>query len=445
MAGFFYVRPGDTRRSEGVQLNGKEVRNAQDRPKSKHPLPGHAPWVVVKTRFGRRFVHNTKTNESLWHAPDDIWPAVKEFDAWERDQKEKEANVKWAEEELKKLRATSRAEKVNAKADAEERRDGRRRSESDVGYDSEGSYEYVEVTDDEGEEQAEDIAQADVNGDAEAASQPDDGPVEFGEDDIAWQLQAMGQAYNLDAGDYNAGDDDPAHDDDPGAEGLPISPEDAANAFRALLTDHHTSPFTPWEKLISNSTILHDARYTLLPTLRARKQVWDEWSRDTAAQIQTSRAQTEKILDPRIPYLVLLAEKATPKLYWPEFKRKYRKDPALADRKLGDKEREKLYREHVSRLRLPLSTRKADLLDLLKTMPLRDLNADTTRDALPRQLLSHLHFFSLPDEVREEVVGEYVRSLPRVVEGEYEDEEVGREGRTPHQREHEHERSPAGR
>ncbi|KAH9834681.1 FF domain [Teratosphaeria destructans] len=433
-----------------------ERRNAQDRPKSKHPLPGHETWVVVRTRFGRRFVHNTKTKESLWHAPDDIWPAVKEFDAWERDQKEKAANAKWAEEELKKLRATSQAEKVNEKADAEQGRDGRRRSESlqredeeammaelaaeaehaeeqdvkavvktfepvagDVGYDSEGSYEYVEVTDDEGEddeEQAEDVSQPDANGDTEAQLQPEDGPVEFGEDDIAWQLQAMGQDYHLDPGDYDAGDD---HAYEDGAEGLPISDQDAADLFRDLLDDHHISPFTPWEKLISDTTassILHDDRYTVLPTLRARKEIWDAWSRARAAQIQAARATTEQ-LDPRIPYLALLAEKATPKLYWPEFKRKYKKEPALTDRKLGEKEREKLYREHVSRLRLPQSTLKADLLNLLKSVPLRHLNRDTPRDALPQQLLSHLHFVSLPVEVRDEVVGKYIMSLPRVAEG----------------------------
>ncbi|KAK0892168.1 hypothetical protein LTR57_024508 [Friedmanniomyces endolithicus] len=168
-------------------------RNAQDRPKTKHVLPGHEPWVLVKTKLGRRFVHNVETKQSLWHVPDAIWPAVKESENWEKQQKEKEANARWAEEELRKMREVSKSEAVNGKAAyTGSERSRRRRSESlqredeeammaelaaeaegqdlksvvktlepvagETRYDSDGSYEYVEVTDDEGEEGAKSTA-----------------------------------------------------------------------------------------------------------------------------------------------------------------------------------------------------------------------------------------------------------------------------------------------
>ncbi|TKA77901.1 hypothetical protein B0A55_03345 [Friedmanniomyces simplex] len=414
-------------------------RNAQDCPKSKHVLPGHEPWVLVKTKLGRRFVHNVETKQSLWHVPEDIWPAVKEFEAWETQQKEKEANARWAEEELKKMRESSKAEGVNTKADTGEGRSRRRRSESlqredeeammaelaaeaegqdvksfvktlepvagEVGYDSDGSYEYVEVTDDEGAEPGDATAEAGGEADQDDTMQ-DAGPVEFGEDDIAYQLAAMGEEYGLDPEDYggdaptNQDGEDADEDwpDEDGAQGLPISAEEAAALFRDLLEDHHISPFTPWETLISSdspSSILYDDRYTVLPTTRARKEVWEVWVRDKAAQLKEERAKMEK-QDPRIPYLAFLQEKATPKLYWPEFKRKFKKDAVMGDRKLGDKERERLYRELVNRLKLPESARKGDLMSLLKSMPAKDLNRGTSLDTLPQQVLSHLHFIGYP-------------------------------------------------
>lgn len=447
-------------------------RNAQDRPKSKHVLPGKEPWILIKTKFGRRFVHNTRTKESLWRIPESIFPAVKEFEQWEKDQKEKAQNAKWAEEQLKELRPPTKPTQTEVtKSDDAANRSRRRRSESlqredeeammaelaaeeeraekeggaqtlrtvepvgpqvgDTGYDSDGSYEYIEVTDSEGEEGEEgEESKAGVDSapvqhsieqdepmapvEEEAAEEEEDAVVEFGEDDIAYQLAAMGEDYGLDPGEY--GDyDDQQEGWEEGAEGLPFTEEDAINLFRDLLDDFHISPYTPWDKLISNSdpttSILHDDRYTVLNSMRARKDAWDAWAKDKAAELKAARAQMEK-LDPRIPYLAFLSEKATPKLYWPEFKRKYKKEAELNDRKLSDKDREKLYRDHIARLKLSESARKADLITLIKSIPLRDLNRDVTLDALPQQCLTHLHFISLPSNKRDPILMSHIRSLP---------------------------------
>jgi hypothetical protein len=51
---------------------------------------------------------------------------------------------------------------------------------------------------------------------------------------------------------------------------------------------------------------------------------------------------------PRLPYLALLEKHGTPKLYWPEFKRKFKKEPEMRDNKLSDKDREKWYRDYMS-------------------------------------------------------------------------------------------------
>ena len=429
-----------------------DPRNAQDRPKSKHALPGFEPWVLVRTKLGRRFAHNTKTKESFWYIPKDVMPGVIAFERSEKEEKEKKQNQQWAEEQLREMEAKSKAAKINKAADAEEGRSRRRRSESlqredeeafmaelaaqaehdeeqdakeavkaveekqegpqagDLASDSE--YEYVEVTDTEGEEgdDAEKPSTAPPGEQADGEMQ-EDGPVEFGEDDIAYQLAAMGQEYGLDPGEYA---DEQEEEWEEGAEGMELSEADAIHLFRDMLDDHRISPYTPWDKIIadeSEDSILMDDRYTILPTSRARKAAWETWTKDKAAQLREERARMEK-LDPKIPYLAFLADNATPKLYWPEFKRKFKKDVEMNNRKLVDKDREKLYRDHINRLKLPESTRKADLITLLKAQPPSALNKSTTLGTLPQKVLGHLHLISLPADVRDPLIEKHIASLP---------------------------------
>lgn len=456
---------------QGRHRNARhDPRNAKDRPKSKHALPGHEHWVLVRTKYGRRFAHNTVTKESFWYIPKEVMPAVLEFERTEKEDKEKGENQRWAEEQLREMEAKSKAAKMNKAANAEEGRNRRRRSESlqredeeafmaelaaqaeqqeeedakevvkaveqqpqgpQAGdYASDSEYEYVEVTDTEGEGEDGDEGehQASVVPFNEQENQEDpeeEGPVEFGEDDIAYQLAAMGQDYGLDPGEYA---DDQEENWEEGAEGLPLSDEDAMYLFRDMLDDHRISPFTPWDKVIadeSEQSILFDDRYTILPTSKARKDAWEIWAKDKAAQIREERAKMEK-LDPKIPYLAFLSEKATPKLYWPEFKRKFKKESEMNDRKLVDKDREKLYRDHINRLKLPESTRKADLINLLKAQPLSTLNNSSSPNTLPQQVLGHLHLISLPANVREPLIGKHIASLPpppEADEGEWSEEQ----------------------
>lgn len=455
--------PRGFHQGHGHGRGGYAPRHVDDRPKSKHALPGYEPWILVKTKLRRRFVHNTETKESFWFIPKDVMPGVIDFDKWEVEQKEKAANAKWAEEQLKEMREQSKAGEVNKAADVEGR-NRRRRSESlqredeaammaelaaqaeheeeqdvkqvvqavqhtETGYNSDSSYEEVEVTDSEGEE--DDPARASGSGthghDGEAGQDPQEGgeeaPVEFGEDDIAWQLEAMGEDYGLDPGEYGEGAEG---EWDEGAEGLPFTEEDAANLFRDLLDDYRITPFTPWDKVVaddSEASILNDDRYTALPNMRTRKEVFDAWAKDKAAQIKQERAAMAK-QDPKIPYLAFLHEKATPKLYWPEFKRKFKREAEMNDRKLSDKDREKLYRDHINRLKLPESTRKADLVNLLKQVPLKALNRDTRLESLPQQLLSHLHYISLPGSVRDVMIAAHIKHLqPAPEDGDLTDEQ----------------------
>ena len=65
-------------------------------------------------------------------------------------------------------------------------------------------------------------------------------------------------------------------------------------------------------------------------------------------EMKEQRAAEEK-KDPKMPYFAFLQAHATPKLYWPEFRRKYQKEPEMRSNKLTDKDREKWYREYINR------------------------------------------------------------------------------------------------
>lgn len=240
-------------------------------------------------------------------------------------------------------------------------------------------------------------------------------PVEFDEDDIAYQLAAMGESYGLDPGEYgNSGEQGEWEE---GAEGLPFTEEDAVALFEDMLDDRNVSPYTPWEKLIEpRSAILSDDRYTALSSTHARKKAWVDWSRKRLQRLKELRDRQEK-LDPRIPYLSFLRQYATPKLYWPEFKRKYKKESVMKDTKLSDKDREKLYREHINRLKLPHSTLESDLLQLLRSIGPAGLNSSTNLSSLPSQLLTDLRYISLPTHTSDAIISDFIEKLAPAPEG----------------------------
>jgi hypothetical protein len=354
--------------------------------------------VLVYTKLGRRFVHNPETNESFWKFPGDVLKGVIEYDRREREKRERaergeqsEPEADKAEEPVEPSREALGPERPPPREERSEREpeDHGERSDSD-------EYEEVEVTDDEEDEDQ-----------PAKKARTDDEPLEFDEDDIAYQLAAMGEEYGLDPGEYG----EPGEEGwEEGAEGLPLTDEDALALFRDLLDDFRINPYTPWEKLIEEGRIIDDPRYTVLPNSKARREAWSDWSRDRIRERREQKEKEEK-KDPRIRYLALLQEHATPKLYWPEFKRKYRKEPEMKESRMTDKEREKLYRDHIARLKLPEATRKSDISALLKSVPLQQLNRSSTVDSLPSTILTDLRYISLPPKVRDPLIDAYISTL----------------------------------
>jgi hypothetical protein len=195
-----------------------------------------------------------------------------------------------------------------------------------------------------------------------------------------------------------------------------LSEEDCKTLFKELLDDKRVSPYTPWDKILEDGVLYDDDRYKALPNMAARKECFNEWSREKMQYLKEEKAKQQK-RDPKIPYLALLDRHATPKLYWPEFRRKYKKEPEMKDGKLSDKDKEKLYRDHIKRLGMRSSELKSDLSALLRAQPLVALNRSTTLDTLPSAVLTDLRYISLPPSTRTSLIETYISTLPPAPEG----------------------------
>lgn len=408
--------------------NQRRHHRPDDRPKTKYEIPGHAPWLLIKTRLRRRFVYNPETRESLWKIPADLIQGLVEFDIQEREKKERKERGEEEEVPLHTVlggEGIERREHDTAKSPEHGRQqDAGKQSQGEVSGDEE--YEEVEVTDSEYESDGHppkrrktspapeaEGAEADEEPDymieeedeeeATAQAQND----ELGEDDMAAQLAAMGQDYDLDPTEYY-------HEDGEEGEAYELTQEEAEASFRDMLDDHAINPYSTWENLIAaEHQIISDDRYTLLTSMSARRKLFAQWSADRIAAQQLARENQVKS-NPRIPYLQLLENHANPKLFWAEFKRKWKKEPEMRDSKISDKEREKLYRDFITRTtKMAESARKEDLMALMKSLePSPSWNRACSIDGLmPDALLADIRFVTLPAKVRDPMVASFVEGL----------------------------------
>ncbi|KAI9150273.1 u1 snrnp [Paramyrothecium foliicola] len=374
-------------------FEGRPRPQPVDKPVRKEAIPGCEPWLLVYTKYSRRYVYNPVKNASYWRIPEKLMPGILELDT---------ARIRGKASDDRK--EDQDAEEQKKPENEEEVKQAPSQPRPDNDADDSSEYEEVEVTDDEGEDQDDEHPSKRQRTDESTQ----DDPLVFTEADIAAQLQAMGEEYGLEPGDYDDGNMDEWPE---GAEGLEFSEEDAKFLFKDLLNDYNINPYSPWDKLIEEGKVVDDPRYTALTTMAARKNCWDEWSREKIAELKEQRARQEK-KDPKIAYFAFLQEKATPKLYWPEFKRKYKKEAPMKDLNLSDKDREKAYREHINRLKLPQATLKADLTTLLKAQPLHLLHNKSLATGLPSQVLTDLRYISLEPKARDALIEAFVQSLP---------------------------------
>ena len=341
-------------------------------------------------------MYNPEKNASYWRIPEKLMPGILELDKARVLAKAGKVEKMETQEEGAPQESTSKSQEAVAPIATTKA--------TDELYDS-SEYEEVEVTDEEAEEGDEVELAEDEDADEHRSKRQrtedvaDEEMADFDEEELALQLQLMAQEQAMEQGDYGYEEEIPE-----------FSEEDASELFKDLLNDFKINPYSSWDKLIEEGKIVDDPRYTVLPTTKARKDVWEEWSRAKIRELKERKEKEEKP-DPRVTYMLFLEKNATPKLYWPEFKRKYRKEACMKDFALSDKDREKWYREFINKLKLPQSTLKSELTIFLKSLPLAILNNSCDPSSLPPEVRADTRFMGLPETVRNPLIEAYVQTL----------------------------------
>ncbi|PWW80782.1 hypothetical protein C7212DRAFT_274136 [Tuber magnatum] len=374
-----------------------------DRPRSKREILGMKPWVLVTTKQGRKFVHNTETKASLWMAPEDVQTAIDAMPPEEGKPKTRKDKSKEAVEGGSRTGVRSeqggkrRTVSVAATEVKMEEGKGETPDRASVELQEQGEDEEEGEEESEAEEDEEEYAQ-------KRLKTSEQGPVEFTEDDVAWQLEAMAQEYGLDEEDLGEGEE--------------MTDEDNTYLFKEMLAEYKVNPYSTWEKEMSR--IVEDPRYVLINTTKARKEVFTNWCRERIAELKIEKEKTKK-QDPRIPFWEFLKGNASAKLYWPEFKRKWKKSSEMKDSKVPDKDKEKMYREYISHMKISETLRENDLKKLLKSTA--TLSHYTTLDTLPESILLDVRYVTAPDNTRDKVIQDHLATLPEDPEEEKERKE----------------------
>ncbi|CAB5343872.1 unnamed protein product [Rhizophagus irregularis] len=301
------------------QKDKNKDKKKKEKAKGKRQIPD-TKWYIVNTTEGNEFYYNSETKQSVWEVPEEIAEAVKVF----KEQEEKDAQNQRSNDSAG-LKRKANDEEVSGSEDF-------KRAKGSV---DDGEVEGTELT----------------------------------EDDIAFQLQFMEEQENQelmdgDSEDYNDKIDD--HENageeensilkkqDKGKD-VELSSEERVLMFKSLLKDMEVSPFAIWEKELPR--IIHDERYTLIPTLKQRKEIFDEYCKERVAELRAEKKNKAKNLSEKDEYLKLLEEETTHRSHWDDFRRKFKRDPRFKNFS-DDKEKEKTFRNYVKGLKEKESERK---------------------------------------------------------------------------------------
>jgi len=185
------------------------------------------------------------------------------------------------------------------------------------------------------------------------------------------------------------------------------SKEKKIEDFYALLEENKVSPFSTWEQELSN--IIHDKRYTLIPTLRERKKLFDEYCRKKIEEMKKNNELT--VEDPVKKYKKLLKEVVKEDTTWKMFMIRNKRDSRYLN--LGAKEREKIFNEYKKEMekseRQKRIERKEAFLELLKET--KEITADSSWRTIKRIIDKDERYDLVSSYDREDYFYDYRKSL----------------------------------
>ncbi|KAI8823363.1 uncharacterized protein EV422DRAFT_352058 [Fimicolochytrium jonesii] len=179
--------------------------------------------------------------------------------------------------------------------------------------------------------------------------------------------------------------------------------------FLALLREKNVSPYTTWEMELPK--IVEDRRYNLVPTLKERKQVFDNYCIARVAELREE--QKNKGKDTKEAYFKLLQSETNIRTRWEDFSRKFKRDRRFTE--FDAKQREKVFKEHIAALKnggRPRGSPADAFIALLKGM--KDLHPRSSWSSVKRDIEHKAEYRALRSSTeREDLFRDYIRKLDK--------------------------------
>lgn len=297
----------------------------------KKKIPG-TQWLFVLTHDGYEFYYDRETKKSVWEMPEDLKEPMEQLKKLEEE--EAEAKKKQEEEEAKKKQEEEEAAAVQREKEAEESRKRALLEEEEKQLEAKRVRLEGDITND---------AQEDLNKEQELDA------TEMTEEDIMWQLQQMeeegeGEEENEEEEQHQLQQQqETLKEEEPPKEKKPVLSEAECIAkFNELLQERNISPFAMYAT--EYPQLMNDPRFSLVPANK-QKSLFNKYCHDLGEKLKDEKKKKNS-KKPEDEFRELLASKVKVKMYWDDFRRKY-KDDVRFKAISTTKEREALFKEHI--------------------------------------------------------------------------------------------------
>ncbi|KAG2230561.1 hypothetical protein INT48_009901 [Thamnidium elegans] len=278
-------------------------------------IPG-TNWLFVLTHDGYEFYYDRDSKTSVWEQPEELKEAMQELKKLEEEEKlkkEEEEKQKALEEEEEAKKALEEEEENKKRVLEEEKEQARQ--------------EVKRIKLDQAVDNAEDVE-----------------ATEMTEEDIMWQLQQMAEEeVGMDREEEEEVQEEAQKEEEiKQVEKKPeLSEQECIEKFYQLLKENNISPFAVYS--VELPKLMLDPRFSLVPHNK-QKNLFNKYCHELGEQIKKEKSQNTK--KPENEFKELLESKVTTKMYWDDFRRKFKNDPRFKALSVT-REKEALFKEHI--------------------------------------------------------------------------------------------------
>ena len=417
----------------GVDQSEKKKKK-KEKPKGRVAVPG-TTWQRVTTTEGNIFYFEKESKRSEWTVPDEIKDQIAELDRQEAEEKEAEAQAQRQKEEDERIERLKEQERVRVEVEEERKR---KREAVDAKKQAAHAAKRQKTEDENGEDDPEDVDQAEEDGEGAEVFGPEDE-----EDEEAWMKAVAAEFAQADAKvkaeqeedqeQVKLTEEEAARQVFAVPEKVHVSLEEGKALFRvgrvchlsrqivdivqALLMEKDISPFAPWDQ--SLPLFINDPRYILLSSAKDRREVYEDYCRDVGRARRLNKPSTTTNapakVDPERDYKALMREEvSSTRTRWVDFRKKWRKDRRFYSFGRDDRDREKLFKTHLRELgerkRADAQRAEEDFLDLLKETD--GIDAESQWSNVKKGIARDPRYDAVgSSSLREEFFASYVKKL----------------------------------